>query len=216
MAGDGIVKLQERHAAALEKLFKDWETRWQECRECLEEIIPATGFFWERGETSRGDWLTYWGYALGKRIGEMDAALRILQQEESFWAGREDGNGEGCSAAQLRQPGADPVRTGGGWRRRWPCTRSKKPSAWSWATRMVWQVSYGNQALILQGVGAAGGGAGAAQEGRSHLPGVGQQGRAASQLRQPGADPEGVGAAGGGAGAAQEGGSHLPGVGQQG
>ena len=52
------------------------------------------------------------------------------------------------------------------------------------------QSSYGNQALILTGVGAAGGGAGAAQEARSDLPGVGQQGRAAAQLRQPGADPE--------------------------
>ena len=46
---DGLGKLKERHAAALEKLFKDWETRWQECRECLEEIIPATGFLWQRG-----------------------------------------------------------------------------------------------------------------------------------------------------------------------
>src|ERR1035438_8285711 len=41
--------------------------------------------------------------------------------------------------------------------------------------------------------GAAGGGAGAAQERRGHLPGVGQQGRFADQLRQPGADPECVG-----------------------
>ena len=37
------------------------------------------------------------------------------------------------------------------------------------------QRSYGNQALILK-MGAAGGRAGAAQEARSHLPGVGQQG----------------------------------------
>src|SRR5208337_2850416 len=88
--GDGIVKLQERHAGALEKLFKDWETRWRECRECLEEVMPAAKLVWLRGETSRTDWLIYWGYALGRRIGELDAALRILKQEESFWAGRDD------------------------------------------------------------------------------------------------------------------------------
>ena len=36
--------------------------------------------------------MTYWGYPIGKRIGELEAALRILKQEESFWAGREDVN----------------------------------------------------------------------------------------------------------------------------
>src|SRR5271166_6635335 len=41
---DGLSKLQERHAAALEKLFGDWETRWKDCGECVEEIIPAAGF----------------------------------------------------------------------------------------------------------------------------------------------------------------------------
>ena len=87
---DGLGKLQERHAAALEKLFKDWEKRWQECRECLEEVIPAAGFLWQRGETSREAWLTYRGYATSLRIGELDASLRILQQEESLSAGRDD------------------------------------------------------------------------------------------------------------------------------
>ena len=59
--GDGIGKLQERHAAALEKLFKDWETRWQECRECLEEIIPAAEFLWSNGEARREAQLSDWG-----------------------------------------------------------------------------------------------------------------------------------------------------------
>ena len=88
--GDGIVKLQERHAAALEKLFKDWESGWQECRECLEEIIPAATFLWQRGESDRAWQLTHRGYSLGHRVGELDAALRIMKQEESFWAGRDD------------------------------------------------------------------------------------------------------------------------------
>jgi tetratricopeptide (TPR) repeat protein len=88
--GDGLSKLQERHAAALEKLFKDWETRWQDCRECLEEIIPASGFLRLRGENGR-DWqLALRGYSLGKRVGELDVALRIMKQEESLSAGRND------------------------------------------------------------------------------------------------------------------------------
>ncbi len=63
---DGFVKLQERHAAALEKLFKDWETRWQECRECLEEIIPAAEYLWGRRRSQpRRAGSVIWGYALG-------------------------------------------------------------------------------------------------------------------------------------------------------
>ena len=38
----------------LEKLFEDWETRWQECRECLEEIIPAADF--DRSVAERPRW----------------------------------------------------------------------------------------------------------------------------------------------------------------
>src|SRR5271157_4896434 len=87
---DGLGKLQERHAEALERLFKDWEKRWQECRECLEEIIPAARFLWQRGETSREPWLGYWGYELARRIGELDAAFRIAKEGESLRAGRED------------------------------------------------------------------------------------------------------------------------------
>ena len=44
LSADDLAALQERHAAALEKVFKDWETRWRDCRECLEEIEPAATF----------------------------------------------------------------------------------------------------------------------------------------------------------------------------
>jgi tetratricopeptide (TPR) repeat protein len=86
----GLRELQESHAAALESLFKDWETRWKDCRECLDEVIPAAAYLWQQGETFRQSWTTHRGYALARRIGEPEAALRILQQEESFWKGRED------------------------------------------------------------------------------------------------------------------------------
>ncbi len=57
------------------------------------------------------------------------------------------------AAAQLRQPGADLASLGAAGGGAWPCTRRKKPSAWSWATRTVCRSSYGNQALILQAWG---------------------------------------------------------------
>src|SRR5271157_1957835 len=88
--GDGVGKLQEYHAAALEKLFKDWETRWQECRECLEEVIPAAQLLWNRGESDRYWQLSLLGYETGRRIGELDVALRIMKQEETLWMGRHD------------------------------------------------------------------------------------------------------------------------------
>ncbi len=87
MVGDGLSKLRERHAAALEKLFKDWETSWQECRECLEEVLRAARFLLLRGNSIREGWLSYWGYSLGVRIGELDVALRIMRQQEDFWSG---------------------------------------------------------------------------------------------------------------------------------
>src|SRR5208337_2810081 len=33
--------LKGNHVKALEGLFRDWEVRWRECRECLTEVIPA-------------------------------------------------------------------------------------------------------------------------------------------------------------------------------
>jgi len=94
LCDDGLSKLQERHAAALEKLFKDWEARWRECRECLEEIVPAAKFLWEQAEHNRECQLGSWGCELGRRIGELDAAFHIAKEEESLWAGRDDREGK--------------------------------------------------------------------------------------------------------------------------
>jgi hypothetical protein len=41
-------ELQAAHAAALERLFADWERRWGECRECLPEVIPAVQHLWQK------------------------------------------------------------------------------------------------------------------------------------------------------------------------
>ena len=77
-------ELQAAHAAALERLFAGWERRWGECRECLAEVIPAMQHLWEKGESTRAGWLTYFAFSTGLRIGELEIALRILQQEEAL------------------------------------------------------------------------------------------------------------------------------------
>ena len=87
---DQLDNLQQSHAVALERLFKDWETRWCDCRECLAEIIPAAKFLWERKESTRQSWLTYNAWAVAQRIGKLEEAIRILKQEESFHAGKTD------------------------------------------------------------------------------------------------------------------------------
>jgi len=85
-----LVDLQERHAATLEGIFKEWETQWMDCRECLDEVIPAVEQVWRAGDTERMDRISSWGFSLGRRIGEMEAALRILVKRDSFWSGRND------------------------------------------------------------------------------------------------------------------------------
>jgi hypothetical protein len=63
-----LEELQAAHAAALERLFDDWEGRWRECRECLPEVIPAVQHLWEKSEKSRAMRLTNLGFATGRRV----------------------------------------------------------------------------------------------------------------------------------------------------
>lgn len=78
-------ELRAAHAAALERLFTDWERRWGECRECLAEVIPTVQHLWSKNEGGRAARLSYWGFATGRRIGELEIALRIVRQEEALW-----------------------------------------------------------------------------------------------------------------------------------
>jgi NB-ARC domain len=86
-------ELQAAHAAALERLFADWEWRWRECRECLQEGIPAVQHLWENNESSRAAWLAYRGFETARRIGELEIALRIVQQEEVLCLELDDKDG---------------------------------------------------------------------------------------------------------------------------
>ena len=77
-------ELRAAHAEALESWFSNWEGHWRECSECLPEVIPAVRHLWEKSKSSRAMRLTYRGFATGRRIGELEVALRILQQEEGL------------------------------------------------------------------------------------------------------------------------------------
>jgi tetratricopeptide (TPR) repeat protein len=87
---DELDDLQERHATALESFFEDREKRWQDCRECLEEIPSAAGYLWASGQRSRQGNLTAQSTEAAARVGELDIAMGLARQEESFWVGRDD------------------------------------------------------------------------------------------------------------------------------
>jgi tetratricopeptide (TPR) repeat protein len=79
-----VGELQAAHTEALEALFCDWERRWRECRECLSEVIPAIQHLRGKSEADRAAGLSYLGFETARRIGELEIALRIVQQEEAL------------------------------------------------------------------------------------------------------------------------------------
>jgi hypothetical protein len=83
-----LADLEERHAVELEGIFKEWETRWRDCRECLDEVIAAMERLWRVGAAGGVGGLSDWGFKVGWRVGELEASLRILDMEESLWLGR--------------------------------------------------------------------------------------------------------------------------------
>jgi tetratricopeptide (TPR) repeat protein len=147
-----LERLQQSHAAVLEELFKDWEKRWRECRECLAEINPAAGLLWRKGVGQRQNWLTYWGYAVGRRIGELEEAFRILKQEESFY--EERGDGKALDVLQ-RSYGNQALILQAWGRLEEALALHKKQEAicLELGNKDTLQISYGNQALILQAWG---------------------------------------------------------------
>ena len=63
------------------KRFSDRERRWRECGERLPEVIPAVQHLREKSESSRAASLTRVSFATAWRIGELEIALRIVQQQ---------------------------------------------------------------------------------------------------------------------------------------
>ena len=70
----GLSALQD--VAALEELLKNRRERWRDCRECLEEIIPASAFLSNRGNDARARRNSFWGYDIATDIGEIDVGFQ--------------------------------------------------------------------------------------------------------------------------------------------
>ena len=197
-------ELQAAHAAALERLFADWERRWRECGECLPEVIPAVQHLWEKTESSRAMGLTYLGSATGWRIGELEIALRILQHEEALLL--ELGNKDRVSSSYGKQA---LILQAWGRLEDAMALHKKEEALWLELGNKDGLASYGNQALILR-PGAGWRRRWRCTKSRSDLPELGDG--TVAELRQTGLDPASLGPAGGCHGAAQKRGSALPGV----
>jgi tetratricopeptide (TPR) repeat protein len=152
---DGLGRLQERHATALERIFQAWyndqdqEEHWRACHECLGEILPAAQFLWNRGEHNRNRQVSRWGFELGRRIGELDVALRIMKQQESLWKSRHDRE---AMDTLLRSYGNQALILKGWGLLDEALTLHRKAEAIAseWKDKNILQLSYGNQALILR------------------------------------------------------------------
>jgi tetratricopeptide (TPR) repeat protein len=140
--------LEERHAAALKGIFKEWEARWRDCRECLEEVIPAMEYLWRAGAAERMGRLSYWGFSAGRRIGELDPALRILVSGESFWEGR-DGRDAKYSLQRCYGSQAVILRAWGRLEEAMALHKKQEALCVELGNKSGLQASYGGQARIL-------------------------------------------------------------------
>lgn len=96
--------------------------------------------------------LSYWGFAAGWRIGELEAALRILKREESFWTGRDDNQ---AKESLQRSYGNQAVILKDWGRLEEAMALHKKEEALcrDVGNDFGLQFSYGNQAVILRRLG---------------------------------------------------------------
>ena len=137
--------LQAAHAGVLEGLFRHWEGGWCECRECLAEVIPAVQYLWQKNESSRAARLSYWGFATGQRVGEMEIALRIVQKEEALC--RELGNKDGLQRSYGNQ--ALILRAWGRLEEALALLKKQEALCREVGNKDDLQSSYGHQARIL-------------------------------------------------------------------
>ena len=89
-AGSSNAELKEPYLAFLTKLFLDRESKWQDCRNCLGEAMPALHLAIEGGARERITAIGAGGFETAYRFGDYDRALQILSLEESFWSAHDD------------------------------------------------------------------------------------------------------------------------------
>ncbi len=80
-----IVELSRKKVTILEDKFSNWETQWNECKECFLEIIAALEFFREGDKKNSMARLAHQGFACAYRVGEWVLAFQILKTEELMW-----------------------------------------------------------------------------------------------------------------------------------
>jgi tetratricopeptide (TPR) repeat protein len=148
-SASSLNELQEAHSQALEELFKDWEGRWRECRECLPEVLPAAEFLWSL-DVDRESRLSLWATRMAFRIGELDTALRIEQQNELFWSDRQDAR-DGLCRSYGNQ--AVIVQVWGHLEEAMTLHKKEEAICVELDNKDLLQRSYGNQALILRAWG---------------------------------------------------------------
>jgi tetratricopeptide (TPR) repeat protein len=97
-------------------------------------------------------WISHWGFAAGKRIGELDTALRILLKRDGFWGCRDDHEAKG---SLQRSYGNQALILKAWGRLEEAMALHKKEEALCLESggKDGLQASYGNQALILQAWG---------------------------------------------------------------
>jgi tetratricopeptide (TPR) repeat protein len=79
-----LSEMEWKKVKVLSDMFATWESKWKECKECLPEIIPALKFLIEQDRHSLRAWLASQGFSMARRVGELNMALCIIQQEEVF------------------------------------------------------------------------------------------------------------------------------------
>jgi hypothetical protein len=115
----------------------------------LPEVIPAVQHLWEKTESNRAALLTYWGFATAWRIGELEIALRIVQQEEALYL--ELGNKDGLQVSYGNQ--AVILQAWDRLEKAFELHKKEEALCLESANKDGLQYSYGGQAGILQAWG---------------------------------------------------------------
>jgi len=140
--------LQEGHAQAVERQFENWEKDWQECRECLAEVISAVVFL-NKSDRVRARTLDFRAYSTALRIGELGTAFRIVRGNEELWTGRSDIESKNSLLVSYGRQ-AVILRDWGRLDEAMALHKKEETLCVELGDKDGLQVSYGNQALILE------------------------------------------------------------------
>ena len=143
-----LAEMRAAHAKAVTNLFEQWETRWRDCRECLKEIFSAVDLLLPTDPEN--SWrLSFLGFSCAHRIGELETALQIAQQQEQLWS---NSNHERAKSHLQASYGNQALILKAWGRLEEALTLQKKKEAicLELGNKNSLAASYGNQALILQ------------------------------------------------------------------